>query len=50
MVGRIYQLPIIVDYDMDCRGQLYFCVKICVDTEYGWGFNKKYKMILEVRV
>ena len=29
MVGRIYQLPIIVDYDMDCRGQLYFCVKIC---------------------
>lgn len=30
MVGRIYQLPIIVDYDMDCRGQLYFFVKICV--------------------
>lgn len=20
---------------------------MCVDTEYGWGFNKKYKMILE---
>lgn len=30
MVGRIYQLPIIVDYNNECRGQLYFYAKISV--------------------
>ncbi len=33
MVGRIYQLPIIVDYDKDCRGQLYFYAKISLELE-----------------
>lgn len=43
MVGRIYQLPIIVDYDKECRGQLYFYAKIFVELE----IYKNYKIKLE---
>lgn len=43
MVGRIYQLPIIVDYDKECRGQLYFYAKIFVELEV----YKNYKIKLE---
>lgn len=43
MVGRIYQLPIIVDYDKECRGQLYFYAKISAKLEV----YKNYKIKLE---
>ena len=43
MVGRIYQLPIIVDYDKECRGQLYFYAKISAELEV----YKNYKIKLE---
>lgn len=43
MVGRIYQLPIIVDYDKECRGQLYFYAKISEELEV----YKNYKIKLE---